>query len=141
MNKKRILQVLIIVIFTLSMLYIGKTQKNFEIIESSRQPMTFTTPADTLYFVCTNRENEYIVSGMNDIASIAKLLNFEGYAYKYTGDFNYDLILACVNIGNISESNILIKDNYILSGNKLIKLDYNIQREIEKIAKQYKKEG
>ena len=135
--KKRIFQVLIIILFTFILLIVADNQLNFEIDRTTEEVTAFVPPSNTAYFVIDTPKGESIISGLSDISEILNKLNFAAYSYEFEGEFNYDMILSCVNINKLSEANLLIKDNYMVNGNRIFELDFNIEQYLSNISRNY----
>lgn len=135
--KKRILQAIIVIIFMFAMIFIAKNENHIILNEDSKEITSFAPPVNTSYFIIATPKGEYIISGLSDTSEIYNKLNFNSYSYELKGDFDYEMILSCVNISQLSEANLLIKDNYMVNGNRIFKLDFNIENYLRKISKHY----
>lgn len=135
--KKRIFNVIIVLIFLFTMIFIAKSQTGITIKENSFEIANFGVPESTAYYVIATPKKEITVIGQQDISEITEKLSFVGYAYNFSGDFQYGMILSCIDANRISQCNFLIKDNYMVNGNMVFKLDFNLEDYLKTVMISY----
>lgn len=135
--RKRLFSIAAVLLFLFIMLSIGNKETGIIIDRDTQQIATFNVPINTAYYVIATPQRECTITGVGDIEAITKTLSFAGYTYDYSGEFKYGLILSCINDLRLSECNLLVKDNYLVNGNMVFELNFNLENYLKAMMLNY----
>lgn len=135
--RKRLFSIAAVLLFLFIMLSIGNKETGIIIDRDTQQIATFNVPINTAYYVIATPKRECTITGVGDIEAITKILSFAGYTYDYSGEFKYGLILSCINDLRLSECNLLVKDNYLVNGNMVFELNFNLENYLKAMMLNY----